>query len=231
MQPDILGMGRADSAGLVGSGGLAVSWNDLGTKPGGTAKTFRTLFGMEHTNFRRLDRAARLLHMACEATGLSSLIPDSERQDTALVIETELGCLQTDQDFATSLETGVADSNAFPYTLPNTCLGELAIHYGLRGPTLCLSVESEQDGVALTEAVHLLEMGDARYVVVGRFECLDVPVAGWQPQALALVAVLAVESGDTALSRSSSAEKALWPESDSPSFSWLAEQVSRVCPK
>lgn len=230
MQPEILGVGRADSVGLVGSAGPAVSWNDLGTQPGGTAKTFQALFGKEHKNFRRLDRAARLLSMACEATGVSSLISDSERQETALVIETERGCMQTDQVFAASLNAGVADSNAFPYTLSNTCLGELAIQYGLRGPSLCLSVEPQQDGVAFTEAVHLLEMGDARNVVVGRLECLDVAVAGWQPQLLALVAVLTVGSGDKALLLPSSS-KVLWPESGRASFSWLDEQVTRVCPQ
>ena len=219
MNVTLAGVALADELGLVGSAGVDVAWDDLGTEPGGTTTTFRTLFGSMHKNFRRFDKATRLLAMACEAAGVAELIPEAAREDTPLLIETELGCLQTDRRFAASLGEEMADSSAFPYTLANTSLGELAIRYGLRGSTYCLSVAQGQDGQAFTEALRLLEDGDASHAVVGRVEWLESALGSWQPRAQAVVAVLALGSGEGA---------APWPEKGQPVFSRLAEHVAQT---
>lgn len=227
MNVALAGLALADSVGLVGSSGVHVTWADLDTEPGGTTATFRTLFGSMHKNFRRFDKAARLLAMACEAAGVAELIPGSARQDTPLLVETELGCLQTDRAFAASMSEEMADSSAFPYTLANTSLGELAIRYGLRGSTYCLSVDQGQDGLAFAEALRLLEDGDASHAVVGRVEWLESALGSWQPQAQAVVAVLAAVPGPGG-SISPAAMGAPWPETGQPVFSRLAEHVART---
>jgi 3-oxoacyl-(acyl-carrier-protein) synthase len=216
----IVGLARADAVGLVSSEGLAVTWAELETEPGGTSTTFHSLFGTAHGNFRRFDRSARLLAMACEAAGVGKIIPKDARQETAVLVETELGCLATDLRFAASLSGELPDSSAFPYTLANTSLGELAIRYGLCGPTLCLSVPSHEDGLAFAEARRLLEDGSASYAVVGRVECLEDSLDSWEATSWATVAVLARRSSKDYASRASVVP---WPDSPRAVFAGLGK--------
>ena len=217
--PVILGLGRADARGLVGSSGVDVTWAELGVEPGGKGSTFKQLFGSAHPNFRRFDRSARLLVMACEAAGLAQVLGEDEREETVLLVETERGCLETDQRFSSSLGREMADSGAFPYTLSNTSLGEVAIRHGLRGATLCLSVGPDEDGEALAEALRLFEAGEARHALVGRVECLGEPAAGLEPELLAVAAVLGRDGG-------TGRAVAPWPSSPRGVFAALASQLS-----
>ena len=56
--------------------------------------------------------------------------------ETAICVETELGSLTTDVDFQRSLRDDVVQAGIFPYSLTSTSLGEVALRYQLRGPTL-----------------------------------------------------------------------------------------------
>jgi len=218
-RPVILGLGRADATGLVGSGGVDVTWAALDTEPGGTGRLFKQLFGSAHPNFRRFDRSARLLVMACEASGLGSVVAPAEREDTVLLVETERGCLETDRRFTDSLGQEMVDSGAFPYTLSNTCLGEVAIRHGLRGSTLCLSVGPGEDGEALAEALRLFEAGETTHAVVGRVECLATATAGLEPSLVAVAAVLGWQPDD-------SRAVTPWPALEGDVFAELAGRLA-----
>ena len=90
------------------------------------------------------------------------MTPPASGDDTALVFGSAFGCVDADWHFQASLgsERGVA-AGLFPYTLPSTALGEVAIRHGLRGPTLTLGLVEGEEGRGLEEAVALLRAGEA----------------------------------------------------------------------
>ena len=52
----------------------------------------------------------------------------------------------------------------FPYTLPSTCLGDVAIRHELVGPVLCLTTPRAED--ALDEALLMLHTDEADAAIV-----------------------------------------------------------------
>lgn len=188
---EILAAGRVDARGVAGSSGVRGVWTDLGVQAPGTAASFRALFGRPDATFRRIDRASRALVLAAEAAGLAEALPRTARDDTALVIETERGCLEADLRFQRGLERDVLEGAVFPYTLPSAALGELALRHGLRGPALCLSIGADGRGEALREAVRLIEEGAVTYAVAGRVEALSEARADLGPGLHAVVVLLA----------------------------------------
>ncbi|MBL9079723.1 MAG: hypothetical protein JNL08_19635 [Planctomycetes bacterium] len=156
-----------DAERLVGTDGTRTSWSDLGVPAPGDGRTFRAVFGRGDETFRRLDVASRALVLAAEALGLPRVLPAAHHDRTAIVLATTLGCLDADRQFAQSLGAEMLDAPVFPYTLPSTCLGELALRHGLRGAGVCLSVAPDDGGAGFAEAVRLLATGEADAVVAG----------------------------------------------------------------
>ncbi len=191
--PAILGVGRLDARGIFGSAGVARTWSELGAAPPGTGRTLRELFGVADPMFRRLDRVARAMVLATEAAGARTMIPAAARPRTGVVFESTRGSLDTDLQFERARLEGTVHPHLFPYTLPSTGLGELAIRHRLRGPTLYLSTASaDERGEALREAARWIEDGDAPFVVVGSFEVLaSDEIAGVEPALDVVVALLA----------------------------------------
>lgn len=155
---------------IAGTGGVRARWDELRVPPPGDGRTFRALFGRSDETFRRLDVASRALVLACEALGLDRVLPEGDRDRTALVVATSLGCLDADRQFARSLGAEMLDAPIFPYTLPSTCVGEIALRHGLRGPGICLSVPPAEHGLAFAEAVGLLAGGEADAVVAATID-------------------------------------------------------------
>jgi len=182
-------LGVADARGVAGDARPGVLWSDLGVDATGGRPSWKRVFEAPFPEFRRLDPLSRFACLAVEAAGLARL-PEADRRDTALVLATTLGCLHADRRFARSLE-GVVQPAVFPYTLPSTCLGELAIRHRLEGPNLCLTTAPGDESRGIAEAALLLDGGEARAAVV----CLGdvVPEDGL----LRLVAlVVRASSGD-----------------------------------
>lgn len=163
--PVVAAIGDVDRERIAGSGGLVATWSTLGTAAPGDGRTFRAAFGRSDETFRRLDVASRVLVLACAAAELDRLLPAALRDDTALVVATTLGCLDADRQFAQSLGSEMLDAPIFPYTLPSTCLGEVALRHGLRGISICLSVPPDGGDAALAEATRLLATGEAATAV------------------------------------------------------------------
>lgn len=176
-RPVIAALGTVDGEGIRGSANIRATWRELGVAAPGNGRTLRTVFGRADDTFRRLDAASRALVLACEAAGLDAILPREVREETALVVATTLGCLDADLQFAASLSAEMVDAPVFPYTLPSTCLGEVALRYGLRGISVCLCVPPGGNGEACSEAERLLASGEAPAVVVGTVDVLtrDAP--------------------------------------------------------
>lgn len=175
-----------------------------GGDPLRTPGLHRRLFGFVDPTFRRLDRLSRALVIAAGAAGVGKRLSAEERRDTALVLETERGCLESDLEFAADLEAGVVRGPLFPYTLPSTCLGELALRHSLRGPTYCLAPPNgpadpaDVGRSALAEARALLAEHEARFALVACAEVLAAPRAGHPASLLAVVALIGPRADGTA---------------------------------
>lgn len=158
-----------DPAGITGSSLPAASWSALGCDPGEGRLEWSRAQGAALRELRRLDLLAQALVLLGEAAGLATALEPELRGETALVFASQRGCLDADLGFQASLAPGAEPSpGLFPWTLPSTCLGELARRHGLMGPSLCLGADEErrEAGPALGEARALLAAGEARAAVV-----------------------------------------------------------------
>lgn len=200
----VLACGVLNRRGIFGTRGTSVTWSELESDPPGTARTVQRLSGKTDPTFRRIDFPARALVLACEAAGIDDVLTESQRNETAICIETEVGSLTTDLDFQRSLRDDVVHAGIFPYSLTSTSLGEVALRYKLRGPTVSVSVSEHDPGESLREALRALAAGEAPYVLAGCADAAREPAAGLDSAMRAVVAVLA-PSGD-------GVAKVTWPE-------------------
>ncbi|MFO1076623.1 MAG: beta-ketoacyl synthase N-terminal-like domain-containing protein [Planctomycetota bacterium] len=211
--PVVLGVGIVDERGIAGSAGVAVAWDELGVAAPGTARTLREVFGVADPTYRRIDRMSRALVLAGEAAGLRTLLDARQREEAGLVVETDLGCLESDLRYARSLADPLVDAAVFPYTLPSTSLGELALRFGLRGPSVCLSVAAERGGESLAEARRMLVAGEVGHAVVVSADVFD----GERLHPAAMRVVLAV----VAATADGAASVAPWPGHGPDAFAVL----------
>ena len=96
-------------------------------------------------------------------------------------------------------------------------LGEVALRYKLRGATVSVSVNQQDPGDALREALRMLAAGEAPYVVTGCADAAREPAAGFDAAMRAVVAVLARTGEGIA--------EVSWPESSAENpFAALARR-------
>jgi 3-oxoacyl-[acyl-carrier-protein] synthase II len=164
--PRIAAAGAVDRTGFLGTGGVSRLWRELGLDPLADKLRWKALFTSSFPDFRHLDRLGKILCIAAESAGLAARVAPPE-DDTAVVLASSQGCLDSDWRFERSLgsDEGTA-AGLFPYTLPSTCLGAVAIRHGLRGPTLSFSTPSGQEGRAIREAAELVARAEASACVL-----------------------------------------------------------------
>lgn len=194
MNASILACGVVDEVGVAGTRGIQATWQDLEMAAPGTGKTMKVLFDKPDPTFRRIDLLARCLVLACEAADVENVLSPEIRQETAICVETDLGALATDLSFASSLSDECVHAGIFPYSLTSTSLGEVALRYKLRGPTVSMSVRDGDAGEALRESLRLLNSGDCKHVVTGVVNTLADPLVGRDATMRGLVAVLSADS-------------------------------------
>ena len=216
----VLGCGVVDEVGIFGNSGMAATWHDLGMTAPGTAKTMREVFGKSDATFRRIDLLARALVLACEAAELENLLTPEQRQETAICIETDLCALATDLSFASSLGDECVHAGIFPYSLTSTSLGEVALRYKLRGPTISMSVKNgaaggQANGDSLRETLRMLACGDSKHVLTGFVDTLLEPAAGRPASMRAMVAIVTSDEQAEAVSTLA------WPEPGVDAFAQL----------
>ena len=103
----------------------------------------RAVFEKPFPHFGRLDRFCRLglgaIAFALRDAGLDRW---EHKRPIGIVASTVYGCLDTDINYLNTVlpeEGRLASPNLFAYTLPNSYLGEAAIHFGLTGPSFMIS--------------------------------------------------------------------------------------------
>lgn len=157
---------HVDSIGVRGSTEIRASWRDLGLDPQSGKIAWKPLFSSPFRGFRRLDITSRMFVIAAEGLALE-VLDDPVRRSTAIVLASSTGCLAADLRFEAGLQTPAGIEPAvFPYTLPSTCLGEIAIRHKLMGPTLCLSIDAGEERRGVDVAREILHAGEARAAVV-----------------------------------------------------------------
>lgn len=215
-EPKIIAIGLLDEAGIASTSRPCCTWEELQSKAPGGPRTYRALTGKQDQTFRRLDRATRALVLAAEASCLSQILSDAERDASALIVETSTGCIETDLRYARLLNEGTVHAAIFPYTLPSTSLGDVTLRHGLRGLTLSLSIEAGSEGEALREAQRVLCSGAAPYALVGSVDVLDEALPGAEPVLRAVTCLLAApEQQATAITP--------WPANATDPFTVLAK--------
>lgn len=186
----ILGCGIVDEIGIAGTSGTNALWSELGMEPPGTGKAMRLVFNKSDPTFRRLDLLARALVLACSAADLDHALSEEQRHTTAICIETDLGALATDLQFAASMREEYVRAGIFPYSLTSTSLGEVALRHQLRGPTISLSTQEGNSGESLRESIRMLNSGECTHVVAGLVNTLIQPAAGRSASMRAIVGIL-----------------------------------------
>jgi 3-oxoacyl-(acyl-carrier-protein) synthase len=159
--------GAVDAQRIGGSAMAARRWADLGLDPVAGHLRWKSVFRTPFRGFRRHDRLSQVVCMAAEAAGLGGLPDRSTRERTALVSSSSAGCLDSDLCFSRGLLPGAqAEAALFPYTLPSTCLGAVAIRFQLGGPTVCLATAPDRFEDGVDTGIGLIEQGDAAAAVV-----------------------------------------------------------------
>jgi 3-oxoacyl-(acyl-carrier-protein) synthase len=126
--------------------------------------SWATLFSSSCPRFGRMDALSRLGLMAVELLGVDfSALPERDRDELGVCLETRFGCLAADLNFLETLSPSV-----FTYTLPSTAIGEICIRHRLRGPVLCLIPANDNEQQALEQArARLRDGGAARCLCIG----------------------------------------------------------------
>jgi 3-oxoacyl-[acyl-carrier-protein] synthase II len=129
------------------------------------------IFHKPFPHFGRLDRYSRLgiaaIALALKDAGMNEW---EEKRNIAVIASTVYGCLNADGDYfdTVMVEGGrLSSPNLFAYALPNTYLGEAAIHFGLTGTTFVIN-ESSLSGIScLNIAMESITNGEYETVIMG----------------------------------------------------------------
>lgn len=157
----IRGYGYFDGSGFGGSGREnsaeaqtldEMKWRDVSDEP--------------FKRFGQLDAMSKCAMVALEMVGMDACVNARIRDEMAIIIGTQEGCLGTDIDFSNGIDSEKGPSpRLFAYTLPSTVCGDIAIRYGLHGPNACFQAGRDSGLVALREGHHLMQSGEAEACV------------------------------------------------------------------
>ncbi|MGQ9815386.1 MAG: beta-ketoacyl-ACP synthase II [Candidatus Roseilinea sp.] len=124
---------------------------------------------------RRLDRCAQFALVATkEALQDAGLTLDEDNTyDVGVVLGSGIGGISTlTAEHAVMLQKGPKRVSPFavPMMLPDTATGQVAMHFGIRGPNYCVVSACASGTNAIGEAFELLRAGRAQAVVAGGTE-------------------------------------------------------------
>jgi len=117
----------------------------------------------------RMDRLCALALVAADGALLDAGAPPLDPDRTAVVFGTAYGCHATNEDYYRGLlKEGLsgASPRLFAYTLPSSPVGEISIHYNIRGPATCCAPGWHAALAALAEGAAHLRTGRADRVIV-----------------------------------------------------------------
>jgi 3-oxoacyl-[acyl-carrier-protein] synthase II len=118
----------------------------------------------------RMDRLCGLALVACDGALLDGALapgaPEWNGERTAIVLGTAYGCHATNEEYYRGLVREGASPRLFAYTLPSSPVGEISIHYGIRGPATTLANGLTSGLDALAAGVALVADGHAERALV-----------------------------------------------------------------
>jgi len=124
-----------------------------------------------YQRFGRMDKFSRLglaaIAFALKDAHLETWI---RKRNISIIASTVYGCLGTDVSYFDTVipqEGRLASPNLFAYTLPNSFLGEAAIHFGLTGNCYIINSPSASKLQSLRMAVINLDSGESPKVLGG----------------------------------------------------------------
>jgi 3-oxoacyl-[acyl-carrier-protein] synthase II len=157
---------------------------DYTSPPGGQGTipwpSRKTAFRRDFPRFGRLDPYSKI-----GVTAIGLALRDAnrdlwkEKRNVGLIGSSLSGCLSTDLGyFSTVLPEGgrLASPNLFAYTLPNSFLGEAAVHFGLIGTSYAICEQPLTGLQGLRFAIESIAEGESEGVLAGTCE-LNAPEA------------------------------------------------------
>ena len=168
MKAAITGIGWVNSTGM----GCGREYSRFEMTPGRLPEiTRKAIFEQSHQRFGRMDRFSKLglgaIAFALQDAGLETW---TRKRNISIIASTVHGCLGTDVSYFDTVipqEGRLASPNLFAYTLPNSFLGEAAIHFGLTGNSYIISSPSASRLQSLRMAMISLDSGESEKVLSG----------------------------------------------------------------
>lgn len=157
----------------------------------------------------RMDRLCGLALVAADgaladAVAAESWLASWASDRAAVVFGSAYGCHATNEDYYRGLLAHSPSPRLFAYTLPSSPVGEISIHYGLRGPALALCTGLTAGLDALATAATLLRERRADRVLVCAAEVATPLLARLLPRSEELVdaaACVVLERRDALVAR------------------------------
>lgn len=155
---------------------------DYPTQIAGEVKDFDASLYIDRKEAKRMDRftqyAVASAKLAIEDANLN--LDEVDRQRIGTVIGTGIGGVETLSDQSQVLMTkGPGRMSPFlvPMMIANMAAGQVAITFGLQGPTTCVTTACATGTNAIGDAFRLIQHGYADVVVAGGTEAAIVPLA------------------------------------------------------
>ncbi|MBI4619663.1 MAG: beta-ketoacyl-ACP synthase II [Desulfobacterales bacterium] len=151
------------------------------TKIAGEVKNFDPEDFLEKKQVRRMDSFVHYCMastiMAMEDSKLEVANQDAER--IGVLIGTGLGGLPTlEKNHTLLLEGGPKKISPFfiPMMIANMAPGQIAIHFGIKGPNTCVVTACAAGSHAIGDSYKLIQRGDADIVITGGTEATITPL-------------------------------------------------------
>jgi hypothetical protein len=142
-----------------GSSRSHTSWHGSGCA-GPDKFRWKMITDSSFDKFGRMDLLSKYAVAAVELLGLKTLKPNSAFQDIGISLGTEFGSFEVDISFIHSMMEPTGGSPIlFPYTLPSTAIGEIAIRHCITGPSVCFMAGADSGLLALWESFFLVKSG------------------------------------------------------------------------
>lgn len=148
---------------------------------GGEIKSFDVTKYIDHRESKRMDRFAQFaMGAASQAVGDSGL--DFSKEDpyrVGVIVATGIGGIKEIEDqHIKLLDKGPKKVSPFcvPRLMANAASGDIAIHYGLRGPNFCVSSACASGNHAIGEAFCNIAYGRSDVMITGGTEAALTPI-------------------------------------------------------
>ncbi len=132
------------------------------------AKSAYKNFDLNYPKFHKMDELSKLAFLASEM-----ILKNEENKNTALVFANKSSSLDTDikyQESINSPENYFPSPAVFVYTLPNICIGEIAIKHQLQTENAFFVLDEFDENFLTNYATQILSSQKAEKVLCGWIE-------------------------------------------------------------